>query len=611
MSTSIISRSILSPMFTAAGEGSTADSSKILANVWADTNYISSDGMTREIALEYLEPGAKEPVGKWAAIDGQTKLGGVFKWDPFMTATDKAGGDITPSNPKLDPWLPENWLQSRAATSEGTAPKLPIPVTRDQFDQVELYASLTGLATFIQGRGFDMEKIIGGSKHGRITAHVNAVPDMNAWFSPQDEELTFGTSDGKWHLAEDDDVPQHESGHFIFYRQMPELLGWQAREAKRPRGGQEGGAIHEGFGDSIAAFKQNDPELSEDFPQAIGEASGKDKGLRTVNNDLTLKQTGTEVHDRGQVYAGFFWSIKKRLEDPNGPYRLTSRQAADVGMDILMSHGGCYKTNAPFPEDFVKAVLAGVKGLADAGRLPQGVTFENLKQDITDEAIKRTMIKKAADVDDYSTTTANAPKSNDDIETLKRSLAAGDKRIVFSVKPDQVTKGASGTREFYQQWARLADGSAAKVLNAGVYIFRDARGNITGYSAKDVVAKLDAVPTQFGLKEAGKTAADALSLAKARTSLELQKATSDLDKTKRTLPMRGVDRAKMLKEAQKRYRIAEAARRRAPMLTTADAQAVVLAGQKDAFYEFKMGLSLYYVNARTGETMTKDDVLWN
>ena len=308
------------------------------AYVWLDTNRVTSDAQVREVSLEGLSPEAKEAIGTWAAIDGRTKLGGVFKWEPFSSTKIPP----LPEPNEDEPWY-DDYLGSVIGATMAKPPKEGFP-TSDGFDQIELYNSLTSLQLYLVGMGFDIGGIIskrrGGKPHA-VVAHANKVDDLNAWYSPQAGDLTFGTSGGKWHLAADNDVSNHEYGHLLLDSINKGLSGWYAGE---------GGAIHEGFGDAMAAFRADDAEVSEDFPPAMGEEADKGKGLRTANNRLRLSDVSDEVHDRGQVYAGFWWSLKEKIQSRFGK---SGREAADMTMKIMVNHASFYKTTKPKPGDLV------------------------------------------------------------------------------------------------------------------------------------------------------------------------------------------------------------------------------------------------------------------
>lgn len=575
------------------------------ANAWVDTNRVSSDGKTKVVILKGLPKGAKELDGEWVKVDGQTHLEGVFKHDPFPTAPKQPP---EPQEPPPD-YPGEVYPARKRKPDKPDQPRPKSTVTTDGFDQVELYKSLTDFKNFYNRLGFDMKKIIKESKNGRMVAHANATPDMNAWFSPQDEEQTYGTSDDNWHLAEDGDVTHHEPGHFTIYRITPGLLGWQSNEGTAARGGREGGAIHEGLADLGSVGIANDAEVSEDFPPAMGEPDDKNKGLRTADNDLTLSQAGTEVHDRGRVYLAFSWSLKEKLSDPNGPYRLSSRKAADTAAKIGLNDIYSLATNAPRPEDFVKAALAGTEALAKEGRLPKGVALADLKKDIIAEAIRREMIKSESEVEKNDIVAAG---DGFNVEAVKKSLAANDS-VFFSKEPDQSSSGIGVKRDFYQEWVKLADGDVAKVLGGGFFVFRDAAGAVYGYSKLDVVTELPPKPAQkFNLHQGFKTAQDAIVIARSQAQKEFDRTKKELDQVKGRMPLKaGGDEFKTLKEAWKKFHIAEAAKEKAKHLSQKDAQLVVIPGQQDPHYELRMGLSLYYVNTQSGKMMIKEDVVWD
>lgn len=314
------------------------DAVSTIANVWTRENRVSSDDQFHEVPVLELTPDAADFLGRFASVDGQNKIQGIFKWPPFAQGQTQ--------------------------------------VTQDSFDQGELYFALTDIAQVLNSLGFDVGKILGSKHEGNshpIAAHANRVEDLNAWYSPGDDALTFGRGDEKWHLASDNDVTVHEAGHLLLDHLHPGFGGYF---------GNEGGAIHEGFGDALAALRYDDPEMSEDFAVALGRPPGKTDGLRMVNNDLTLNDVSKEVHDRGRVYAGFFWGVKEKLGLP-------SRQAADLALKLLINHAAHYRTSRPKPGDFVEAVLRGAKALADAGALD--FPRETLERIIYEEARRRKM----------------------------------------------------------------------------------------------------------------------------------------------------------------------------------------------------------------------------
>lgn len=556
----------------------------IAANVWLDTNRVTSDAKVKEVTLDALFTDATDATGTWANIDGRTKLGGVFKWDPFATTslppeTKEPEGD--------DPYGSEYPGGFSKAAPLGKKTKKGNP-TSDGFDQVQLYSALTGMQLYLVGLGFDVAALIGKRHNGKqhaITGHANAVSDLNAWYSPQSDDLTFGTSDGEWHLASDNDVSIHEGGHLVLDHINKGLASFYTGE---------GGAIHEGFGDAMASLLALDAEVSEDFPPAMGEPANKGTGLRTVDNTFTLAQVGEEVHDRGQVYAGFWWSMKGRLEKMGK----TPREAADMALRMMVNHASFYRTGKPKPADFVKAVIAGTKGIDESGNL--GVPFETLKQEIVAEAIARGMIKKAGDAESRT----KKPKALMADRDILADVGALSPRISFT--SSGVSKALGGSREEYQAWFSTADGTKARVIGSGFFIHRDGRGQTEEVATDDIrVLKAGDV-----IEERRIDAGAALKIVQGKATRELMVATQEKQKVEK-LAVQTKKGRDTLKKVQAGYRIALAATEKAVKLGAGAEQLVVLPGENELSYEFKMGLSLYYVNARTGKVRVETDVLWD
>ena len=559
-------------------------SGPIAASVWLDTNRVTSDAKVKDVTLDALFADAQDATGTWAKIDGRTKLGGIFKWDPFATTS------LPPETKEpdgYDPYGSEYPGGFSKAAPMGTTSKRGNP-TNDGFDQVQLYSAITGMQLYLVNLGFDVAAMIGKRHNGKqhaVSAHANAVNDLNAWYSPQSDDLTFGTSDDEWHLAADNDVSIHESGHLLLDHINKGLSGWYAGE---------GGAIHEGFGDAMAALIANDAEVSEDFPPAMGEPADKGVGLRTASNNLTLAQVGDEVHDRGQVYAGFWWSLKGRLEKLGKP----AREAADIALRVMVNHASFYKTTKPKPADFVKAVIAGAKGLDESGG-NLGVPFETIKQEIVAEAIARGMIKKAGDAE---TRTKKKKALLSDRDVLDE-IGALSSRISFTSSGTVQAKG--GSREEYQEWFATADGVKARVIGGGFSVHRDAQNQA------DVATEDIRVLKAGDINEARTiNAAAAFRVVQGRAAKELMVATQEKQKIEKMAVRTKKDRH-ALKKAQAGYRIALAATQKLGRLEAGAGQLVVLPGENELAYEFKMGLSLYYVNARTGTVRVESDVLWD
>ncbi|HYW14679.1 MAG TPA: hypothetical protein VE891_00805 [Allosphingosinicella sp.] len=115
------------------------------------------------------------------------------------------------------------------------------------------------------------------------------------------------------------DIVTHEMGHAILDSLKPGWLG--------ASGDPESGALHEAFGDILAIFLtlsqldqvealivqtkgdlHNKTFLS-DVAEEFGLALGRDNGLRNADNDKTMSQVSSEVHDLSQVFTGGVYDV--------------------------------------------------------------------------------------------------------------------------------------------------------------------------------------------------------------------------------------------------------------------------------------------------------------
>lgn len=244
-------------------------------------------------------------------------------------------------------------------------------VTDDGFDQVQVVWGSDNLLKRLQGVGVDINSFLQNSRNsGLVSMKVNAMPDQNAYYSSSANEMVFGTSNNTWHLASDTDVVTHELGHFTLDHLNPNMLG-----------SQEGGAIHEGYGDMLAALIFNDPEVSEDFNPGRSPT-----WLRNVENEDKLSTVSTEVHDRGQVYGGFTWSMKKKLSSLIGD----DAEAANLMLGVTVAHGLFYPSSAVTPELFMTAMLKAAETYL-ANKVSPAV-LQELQSAMKDEGIKRELI---------------------------------------------------------------------------------------------------------------------------------------------------------------------------------------------------------------------------
>ncbi|MBN1283358.1 MAG: hypothetical protein JXA24_06275 [Proteobacteria bacterium] len=531
------------------------DDDPFAAYVWEKENEVTSFGHVRQISLPGLPPNAQSLKGEWVHVTGQTRLRGNFLRPPYVDKTSR--------------------------------------LTSDPFDQVQCYHSLTSLILYLKDKlGFDMARIISAIKP--IYAHVNAARDVNAWFDPRTGHLTFGTGDksrfGAWHLAEDADIVRHECGHAILHCMNPELASWYAGD---------GGAIHEGFADSIAAFYANNPVISEDFLPNTGEQYGTDRGLRNVNNDLRYNEVDSEVHSLGQVYGGFWWGVRKALEPMLG----NGRDAADVAMSILMNHGAHYATNMPTPKDFFEAALAGAKIYLEGSK--RELEYKKVARAITEEAKRRGFLDEAVHKRGMRRRFS---------EEFGRLLTEAPEPFAF-VRENSVGNLA-GSREFYQQFLVLEKRHFVRMLGSGLIVFKDGSGAARSFSASDMRQSVDVDPAiKYGRPNALKTI-------KMAAKSNLDESDKRLDELDRQGLWAGGEKEKKEKitRAEALRRLDEVAFEEAMGQEDHRSLSLVLMPEEpgsstperqNLHWAIQLGLTVFFVNAKSGAVVARKIAMWD
>ncbi len=131
-----------------------------------------------------------------------------------------------------------------------------------------------------------------------ISATVHYNDDDNSFYSPDKKALFFG--DGGVPDSADADIILHEWGHSVVDSLSGLQGGW----------GSQGGAMHEGYGDYVAATYFGDPNVGEWDSSAYS-----DNGyLRTLNNrKIFPDDLQQSVHDDGEIWSGTLWDLRKEL----------------------------------------------------------------------------------------------------------------------------------------------------------------------------------------------------------------------------------------------------------------------------------------------------------
>lgn len=516
----------------------------LVGQIWIRENRISSYGMSRLTELMGLPPESKELLGELVHANGRSKLNGIFKWEPTI-----AGGRAT----------------------------------QDGFDQVEMYVSLDQVQRYLIGLGVNVPRVVGnrhGGKSHAVVAHANAVPDMNAWYSPQSDDLSFGSSNDKWHLASDADIVVHEYGHLLLDHIAPGLSG---------RFSGEGGAIHEAFGDVLAALYHNDPEIAEDFGPAMGRKENPASGLRTVNNSLTLGQAGSEPHDRSLAYSGLFWQLKTQLMHPRGMFKLHDRVAANFMLQVLVNHAYFYTTRSPKPKDFVAAILGAIDQMDKQKMLPvDRVAFRKM---VITEALRRNMVTEAeAGALEYE---VRPLRNTDDFEEGMKQFGSSAQFVSA-----QKTPADWGESEYMQQQVLTRSYGNVEVVGSGVAVWRDSRGDVIDYSLDDV-RPIPPGSIDETVKTDYKTAVQ-------KTLAEAQRRLTEKTAALQKIHVQSSD-PRVVAPYEMEVRIVK---------TSIDAlnrigqtpKYVLIPGKDTLHYELKLGLEIAYIDAKTGDVTFHKDV---
>ena len=521
-----------------------------LAHVWKQENRVSSDGETKEVTLPDLQKAAQELQSRFVSVSGTTQLHGLFKYEPFLP------------NQK---------------------------VTQDPFDQAALYYSLSSAYHDLEKIGFKIPDILASKHQGKthpVRAFANDFPDLNAYYSPEEDRLAFGTDEEKWHLAEDADVTVHEMGHMILDHIHPNF----GRNPEK----DEGGAIHEAFGDTLAALIAEDPELSEDFVAQLGRPESKTDGLRIAKNDLMLSDVSREVHDHGRVYSGFFWSLFETFQTKFG---LNKNEAQTLGLRLLLNHAANYATSIPQPKDFVDAVAEGTKALDGEQQLP--IPLSEVLAAIHDEAQKRGMLSSAS---------ARRPKKKKTEEPP----------IIYSIRDAKKYYSTNGTIEFvrqssapfiggrmerFQQQYKTAAYGYVEVVGHGL----QARQSKTG----KVLAVLDADVRPMEAGEIAETVSitPEAALLKAKQNLVDTLLNSENEQLKHNFgaPITQLEKYhyEKLGETAKMLKLCRHVLEKYPNLRP---RFVVLEEDKVLSYAFDMGFATFYVNSQTGSVGFENNI---
>jgi len=209
------------------------------------------------------------------------------KVDPELKIVDLKGLD---SSGHLDGKATA--VANKTAPSRAHSPKGEFLYASDDthYHEVMVYYHIAELQDYLQNLG------VKGLRKTTATVHYN--DDDNSFYSPSKKALFFG--DGGVPDSADADIILHEYGHAIVDALAGLQSGW----------GSQGGAMHEGFGDYVAASFFNDPEIGEWDSTAYSDTGY----LRTVENSKRFPEDlEREAHADGEIWAGTLWDLRKLL----------------------------------------------------------------------------------------------------------------------------------------------------------------------------------------------------------------------------------------------------------------------------------------------------------
>lgn len=221
----------------------------------------------------------------------------------------------------------------------------------NRFEEVMAYHYVTEATRFVSSIGFDVKSIFGGRA---LPIDVNFEDIENAFFNPEEKALFFGS--GGVDTAEDATVIVHEFGHALLDHQAPTL--------NTGDGFTEAGAIHEAFGDYMAAsfFSGSGyqkgawtPFIGSWFAAGIPELrADKPPRLRTMTSTRHypegLDET-MEPHSNGEIWSATLWEIFKKVGKKQSDtliiesnFRLSGQATfADAANNILAVDKELYK----------------------------------------------------------------------------------------------------------------------------------------------------------------------------------------------------------------------------------------------------------------------------
>ena len=196
-------------------------------------------------------------------------------------------------------FLDGRYVSTRLTPDRANEPSLEFNYLRDdpRFEEVMVYYHVDTVARYLKGLGFDFVD------DWQIPTNVHVDDSNNAFYDDSDGSINFG--DGGADTAEDAEVIIHEYGHAILDRQVPDIYFG------------EGGAIHEGFSDFLAASFFT--AVSDGYGDTtvfdwVGSHDPEYGGTRPVNGSKHYPEDIVgQPHADGEMWSASLWELFEAL----------------------------------------------------------------------------------------------------------------------------------------------------------------------------------------------------------------------------------------------------------------------------------------------------------
>ena len=259
---------------------------------------------------EYIiDANAGEPLHRRNLLRSADGRGRVFNPNPvvalkdFMLVDQDDSADAIPEAAYTDVILSEldgsgfldgPYVSTRLTENRANEPTLVFNYFRDdpRFEEVMVYYHVDTVGRYVKGLGFDFVD------NWQIPANVHFGMTRAGFYDDSDGSINFG--DAGVDVAEDAEVIVHEYGHAILDRQVPDIN----------KG--EGGAIHEGFSDFLAAsfFSAVSDGFSDTLVFEWAGSEDPEVATRPVNGNKRYPEDIVgDPHADGQIWSAALWEI--------------------------------------------------------------------------------------------------------------------------------------------------------------------------------------------------------------------------------------------------------------------------------------------------------------